>query len=48
MSKRVLHVIAGMGSGGAETMIMNRYRHINRDEVQFDYLLRSNENIYAD
>ena len=48
MSIRVLHVIAGMGSGGAETMLMNWYRNINRDVVQFDFLLRSAENIYAD
>ena len=45
---RVLHVITGMGSGGAESMIMNLYRHIDRNEVQFDFLLRSNENIYAE
>ena len=48
MPIRVLHVIAGMGSGGAENMIMNWYRNINRDLVQFDFLLRSKENIYAD
>ena len=45
---RVLHVISGMGSGGAEAMIMNWYRNIDRTEVQFDFLLRSDENIYED
>ena len=44
---RVLHVIAGMGSGGAESFLMNMCRHIDREKVQFDFLLRSNENIYA-
>lgn len=45
---RVLHVITGMGSGGAESMIMNWYRQIDRTKIQFDFLLRSNENIYID
>lgn len=38
---RVLHVIGSMNRGGAETFIMNVYRHINRDEVQFDFLLEA-------
>lgn len=45
---RVLHVISGMGSGGAEAMIMNWYRNIDRSQVQFDFLLRSEENIYKE
>lgn len=45
---RVLHVIAGMGSGGAESFLMNMCRHMDRDKIQFDFLLRSNENIYFD
>lgn len=45
---KVLHVITGMGSGGAESMIMNWYRNINRKKIQFDFLLRSKENIYSD
>lgn len=45
---RVLHVIAGMGSGGAESFLMNMCRHMDREKVQFDFLLRSRENIYAD
>ena len=48
MPIKVLHVITGMGSGGAEMMIMNWYRNIDRSKVQFDFLLRSRENIYAD
>ena len=43
---RVLHVITGMGSGGAEALIMNWYRNIDRTKVQFDFLLRSNDNMY--
>ena len=45
MSKpiRVLHVIGIMNRGGAETMIMNLYRHIDRSKVQFDFVENSNE-----
>lgn len=45
---RVLHVLTGLSSGGAESFIMNMYRNMDRDKVQFDFLLRSDENIYAD
>lgn len=45
---RVLHVIAGMGSGGAEAFIMNMYRHMDHEKVQFDFLLRSSENMYEE
>lgn len=40
---RVLHVIGIMNRGGAETMIMNLYRHIDRSKVQFDFVENSNE-----
>lgn len=36
---RVLHVIGAMDRGGAETMIMNLYRAIDRDVVQFDFVV---------
>ena len=36
---RVLQVIGVMDRGGAETMIMNLYRTINRDKIQFDFLV---------
>lgn len=35
---RVLHVVTYMGRGGLETMLMNYYRRIDRDLVQFDFL----------
>lgn len=35
---RVLHVIGSMNRGGAETMIMNYYRHIDRSKIQFDFV----------
>lgn len=36
---RVLHVVTYMGRGGLETMLMNYYRHIDRNKVQFDFLV---------
>ena len=36
---RVLQVVTYMGRGGLETMLMNYYRHMNRDKVQFDFLV---------
>lgn len=35
---RVLHVVGTMDRGGAETLIMNIYRNIDRHKVQFDFL----------
>lgn len=36
---RVLHILHSMNRGGAENAIMNYYRHIDRNKVQFDFLL---------
>ena len=35
---RILHVIGVLNRGGAETMIMNLYRSIDRTKVQFDFV----------
>ena len=35
---RILQVFYGMNCGGAENMIMNIYRNIDREKVQFDFL----------
>ena len=44
---RVLHVVTTMNRGGLETMLMNYYRHIDRNVVQFDFLEhRDNESDY--
>ena len=40
---RVLHVIGIMNRGGAETMIMNLYRNIDRSKVQFDFVENTQE-----
>lgn len=36
---RVLQVFTTMGRGGAETMIMNYYRKLDKTKVQFDFLV---------
>ena len=36
---RILQVVTHMNRGGLETMLMNYYRHIDRDRVQFDFLV---------
>jgi glycosyltransferase involved in cell wall biosynthesis len=40
---RVLHVIGKMNRGGAETLIMNLYRNIDRRNIQFDFLVHTHE-----
>lgn len=36
---RILHILHSMNRGGAENAIMNYYRHLDRDYIQFDFLL---------
>lgn len=46
---RVLQVVGRMDRGGIETMLMNLYRHIDRDKVQFDFLAHyGREAVYND
>lgn len=35
---RILHVLGGLDRGGAETMVMNLYRAIDRTQIQFDFI----------
>jgi glycosyltransferase involved in cell wall biosynthesis len=37
-----------MNRGGLETMIMNYYRSIDREKIQFDFLVHRNEKAYYD
>lgn len=37
--KRILQIIGSLDMGGAETMIMNIYREIDKNEIQFDFLI---------
>lgn len=40
---RVLHVVEELGMGGIQSFIMNVYRNINRDRIQFDFLLSTDK-----
>ena len=44
----VLQVIGAMNFGGAESMIMNIYRKIDRSTVQFDFLVHTEDNCSFD
>ena len=35
---RILHSVSNMDRAGAETMLMNLYRHMDRERIQFDFL----------
>ena len=39
---RILHVLGGLDRGGAETMVMNLYRAIDKNQVQFDFITHTN------
>ncbi|EKN69402.1 group 1 glycosyl transferase [Neobacillus bataviensis LMG 21833] len=39
--KRVLHIVSSMDRGGAETLLMNIYRNMDRGKVQFDFITHS-------
>ena len=36
---RILHVYPEMKSAGTEAVIMNLYRNVDRERVQFDFLV---------
>lgn len=40
---RILNMFTIMNRGGAETMVMNYYRKIDRNKVQFDFLVHRDE-----
>lgn len=46
---RVLHILTALDRGGIETMLMNYYRNIDTDSLQFDFLLhRKGKFAYSD
>lgn len=40
---RVLQVMGGLNRGGAETMVMNFYKAMDRNEIQFDFITHDQE-----
>lgn len=45
---KVLHVVGAMNRAGTETMLMNIYRNIDREKVQFDFISYSQEDAHYD
>lgn len=46
---RILNLFTIMDRGGAETMVMNYYRHIDRNRIQFDFIVhRDKKGAYDD
>jgi glycosyltransferase EpsF len=44
---RVLHIVSAMDRGGAETLLMNVYRNLDRRKLQFDFVVhRSDQGDY--
>lgn len=39
MCLRILHVVGSMNRGGAETLLMNLYRKMDRNIIQFDFIV---------
>ena len=46
--KRVLQILGTTNLGGAESRIMDLYRHMNREEIQFDFLVHSGKKGFFD
>ena len=40
---RILHVLTAMNRAGTETMLMNLYRAVDRDKIQFDFAVTTTE-----
>ena len=45
---RVLHVLGNTQLGGAESRIMDLYRHMDRNRVQFDFLVHTDQKGHFD
>jgi glycosyltransferase involved in cell wall biosynthesis len=43
---RILHVIGSMDMGGAETFLMNLYRNIDRNKIQFDFVVHTKKHMF--
>ena len=48
MAYKVLHSLAAMSPGGAQTFIMNEYRNIDKTKYQFDFLLNNGDGAYRE
>lgn len=44
--ERVLQMIGSLGIGGSQAMVMNLYRSINREKIQFDFIIDHTEDMH--
>ena len=44
---RVLHVVSSLERGGTEAFIMNNFRTIDRNEIQFDFFVFCYANFFS-
>lgn len=40
---RILHVLGGLNRGGAETIVMNLYRELDKSKFQFDFVVHTTQ-----
>lgn len=45
---RILNIVPNMRAAGIETFIMNVYRNIDRNKVQFDFIVHNKEKNFYD
>lgn len=45
MPLRVAQVVGRMMGGGVEATVMNHYRHIDRSQVQFDFIVQTDSTV---
>ena len=48
MKRKVLHIIGGMGRGGAPIFIINNLKYVDGTKLQFDFLCRKDNCAYDD
>ena len=46
MVVRIIHMIGSLDIGGSQTMIMNIYRKIDRNRIQFDFIVDHSDQLY--
>lgn len=46
--KKVLHVVYAMNTGGVESWLMSIYRQLDREKIQFDFLVNTQEKAFFD
>lgn len=45
---RILHELAKLDAGGVEALIMNVYRNLDREKIQFDFLVHRQDGFYEE